>query len=111
MENKHYKSYHMEEPTVHRVNVFNLNSQYRYLFIHCERCKFYNRCLNIKHKREICLVAKKTEELLMPFTQARVSSFLSDEFYIQAKSKHTDNLKRIFKFLRMKYVTDQNGRE
>ena len=103
MEEKRLKSYHTE-PTVHRINVFHMGTFYRFLFIKCETCKLQHKCLNIKHKREICKVAQNTENLLINFTRGRISSFLSDEFYILARNSEQQELKEIFKFLKMKYV-------
>ena len=103
MENKQHKSYR-KEPTIHKVNVFHMGTLYRFLRISCETCKLEHKCHEIKHKREICTVSKNAEKLLIPFTRGRISSFMSDEFYIIAKRKEEKQLKDIFKFLRMKYV-------
>lgn len=110
MENETQKSYR-SEPTIHKVNVFHLYSSYRFLRITCEECKFQHRCHHIRHKREICTVAKNAENLLLRFTHAQVSSFASHEFYVIPQSKSQNELKEIFKFLKMKYVKKRYVRE
>ena len=103
MENEKHKSYRLE-PTIHKVNVFHLYSSYRFFCITCEECKFQHKCHDTKHKREICTVAKNTENLLMRFTHAQVSSFVAHEFYVLPQSKSQNELKEIFKFLKIKYM-------
>ena len=103
MEAEHTKSYRTK-PTIHKVNIFHLGTSYRFLHVSCEDCKPQHKCHNIKHKREICTVAHNTEKLLINFTRGRVASFISDDFYILAKNSEQEELKEIFKFLRMKYI-------
>jgi hypothetical protein len=103
MKKKHIESC-QSKPTVHRVNVFHMGTSYRFLSIKCETCKLQYKCHDIKHKREICKVSRNAENLLINFTRGRVSSFLSDDFYILARSSEQQEIKDIFKFLRMKYV-------
>ena len=102
MEQKQYKSYR-KEPTIHRVNVFHLMSSYRLFHMSCEDCKLEYKCCGEKHKNTICVVARKMENLLTNFTRGRIASFISDDFYILAHKKEQEELKEIFKFLRMKY--------
>jgi hypothetical protein len=67
--------------------------------------------LHTKHKNEICTVAPKVEKLFSKFIYGSVSSFASDEFYIDEKfSKRRDitQFKETVKFLRMKYIKDPN---
>ena len=89
MEKPQYKSYRTE-PTLHRVNVFHLYSMYRFMNFSCEICKFHDDCLDIKHKREICKVAKDTERHFIDFIHANVSSFSSDDFYICGKHEKSE---------------------
>lgn len=103
MEKEHIKSYRTE-PTVHKVNIFHLMTSYRFLHISCEDCKLQHKCHNIQHKREICTVARNTEKLLINFTWGKISGFISDDFYILVKNNEQNELKEIFKFLRMKYI-------
>ena len=112
MENKKLKSYYME-PSVHRINVFHIKTSYRYFFMTCTDCKFYEKCHDIKHKREICTVAHYTEKYLTPFIDANVSSFIGDEFYIYVNTKnkkHMQQLKNIFGYLTVKFMAKHNGR-
>ena len=110
MENKQYKSYRTE-PRIHKVNVFHIETSYRFLHISCEECKLQHKCHDIQHKREICAAARNTEKLLSSLTLGHVYSFVSDEFYIRPKTHFPQELKDIFKFLRMKYVKKKYVRE
>ena len=89
MENKQFKSYRTE-PTFHRVNVFHIYSTYRFLNFSCEICKFSDVCHNIKHKREICIVAQSTARYFNNFIRASVSSFSSDDFFICGKHERSE---------------------
>ncbi len=113
MDNQKYKSYHLndEKPTIHKINVWNCDSTHCFLYMSCDICRYHDRCLHTKHKNEICTVAPKVEKLFSKFIYGRVSSFASDEFYIDEKfSKRRDitQFKEIVKFLRMKYIKDPN---
>lgn len=113
MDETEYKSYHLndEKPTIHKINVWNSDSTYCFLFMDCEICRYHDRCLNIKHKNKICTVVPKIEKLFTKFIYGRVSSFMSDEFYIDEKyNKQRDitKFKETAKFLRMKYIKDKN---
>ncbi len=111
MENEQYKKSYRKEPTFHKVHVFHLDTSYRFFHISCEECKLQHRCSATQHKREICSVAKNTEKLLLPLTCGHVYSFVSDEFYILPKTRYPQELKEIFKFLRMKYMKKKYVRE
>ena len=89
MEKPQYKSYRTEK-TFHKVNVFHMYSTYRFMNFSCEKCKFHDVCLDIKHKREICKVAKDTERHLIDFTRANISSFSSNDFYVYGKHKRSE---------------------
>ena len=113
MDETEYKSYHLndEKPTIHKINIWDANAERLFLYMSCDICRYHNRCLHTKHKNEICTVAPKIEKLFSKFIYGRVSSFVSDEFYIDAKfSKRRDitQFKEIVKFLRMKYIKDPN---
>ena len=103
MGKENYKYYKMDE-TVHNVNVFHIYSRYRFLHISCKNCKLQDNCHNIKHKREICVVAKDAENRFNPFLYGRVSCFASDDFYLNSKS-HQRQLHSLFCRLEKKYKT------
>ena len=108
---KEYKKTYRSEPSVHKINVFHITTSYRFFHMSCEECKLQNKCHDIQHKREICMVAKQTEKFLLPFTDANVSSFASDEFYIfinRKNKKQQLQLKNILGFLTVKYMTKYN---
>ena len=110
MENEKYKSYKMDE-TVHNVNVFHIYSKYRFLHISCKNCKLEDNCRNIKHKREICVVAKDAENRFNPFLYGHVSCFASDDFYICGKHQKSEvYIKKMVQILLEKYSKDQNVR-
>lgn len=109
MEKEYTKTYRTE-PTFHKVNVFHIETSYRFLHISCEECKLQHKCFDTQHKREICNVARNTEKLLLPFTLGHVYSFVSDEFYVLIKQQQQEELKQILKFLRMKYMKKKYAR-
>ncbi|MBR5904791.1 MAG: hypothetical protein IKZ49_04675 [Alphaproteobacteria bacterium] len=114
MEQPRYKSYHLEKPTIHKINIWNYEATHCFLYMSCDICKNKNKCLHIKHKSEICVVAPKIDKLLSNFCVARVSGFTSDEFYIDKKyikHSHIERFKETAKFLRMKYIVDDNVRK
>ena len=91
----------------HKVVVFHWDVPRVLLKVYCDICKYEHRCHNIEHKRDNCIVSQATEKLIGPFTRASVSGFVSEEFYIDGKySSFADkeHFKKIFKYLRMKYV-------
>lgn len=103
MEKEHIRSYRTE-PTIHNVNVFHMQTSYRFFHLSCENCKLHLRCHDIKHKREICSAAKKAENILIHFTRAKISSFASDDFYVLFNKKNEQELNKILKFLQMKFM-------
>lgn len=106
MENEQRKSY-MMKPTIHNVNVFHLYSGFCFFHISCTTCRHEDKCYFTKHKREICIVAQKAERLLLPFSLAKNHGFMSQDFYVVPKQKtDREELKKIYKFLRMKYVKE-----
>lgn len=112
MEQEYKKSYR-KEPTVHKINVFHIISSYRFFHMSCEDCKLHDKCLDTKHKMEICAVAKQTEKLLLPFMGGNVSSFIGDEFYIfidRKNKKQQTQINNIIGFLTVKYMAKYNGK-
>ena len=104
MEQEYQKSYRTE-PTIHNVNVFHLYSGFCFFHVSCPKCKFEHKCHNVKHKREICTVAQKAEKLLLSLRLAENRGFMSQDFYVVPKQRADhEELKEIFKFLRMKYI-------
>ena len=99
METEHYKSYR-KEPTFHKVNVFHLDTSYRFFHISCQTCKLQNKCKDVHHKREICVVSEKVENLLIDFIRGHVNGFVGNDFFILTKKDELERLKKIFKFLR-----------
>ncbi len=111
MDKEKYKSYHLndEKPTIHKINIWDANAERLFLYMSCDICRYHDRCLHTKHKNEICTVAPKIEKLFNEFLVGRVSSFASDEFYIDKKYSrpwHINRFKETVKFLRMKYIKD-----
>lgn len=110
MEKEQYKSYNQGK-TIHKISIWNHDASRTFLYMSCEICRYNNRCKDIKHKSDICTVAQKTEKLFSDFLYGRVSSFLSDEFFIDKKyTGHSkiEKFKKIVKYLRMKYILDPN---
>ena len=103
------KKYYRTEPSCHAVNVFHKDSFYRFLNISCKSCVLQSECEQIKHKREICKVADETEKLLIDFTTGRVSSFISDDFYINSNRKK-QLLLPIFHSILNKYSKERNAK-
>ncbi|MBR5354567.1 MAG: hypothetical protein IK122_00385 [Alphaproteobacteria bacterium] len=88
----------------HTVNIFHIHTFYRFLKICCPCCSLQSQCTKEKHKREACVVASEAERLLGKFVFGRVSSFASDDFYLDSKS-HQRQLHSIFCRLEKKYKT------
>lgn len=109
-EKKQYKSYRTG-PTFHTVNVFHLYSGYRFMKISCENCILNEKCFDIKHKREICVVAHDTERYFANFIRINISSFSSDDFYIYGKHKKSeDYIRKMVNRLFAKYKKEENVR-
>ena len=98
-------------PTFHKVNVFHLDTFYRFFHISCQTCKLQNKCKDAHHKREICAASKKVENLLIDFMHGHVNGFVADDFFILTKKDEQERLKKIFKFLLMKYAIEQNVKD
>lgn len=103
------KSYYSEE-TIHKVEVRDFKSLRVFLYISCDKCKQKEKCKNIKHKREICVVSQKLDKLIGYLTRCRVSGFLADEFYTFDGKTHVEQIKKTVKYLRMKYMVKQDVR-
>ncbi len=100
----------MMSPTIHKIELCAFDDWYTFLYISCKICKYQEKCENIKHKSEICIVAQKLEKVVGPISYCRVASFMKDEFYI--KRNHLKTIKDTAKFFRMKYIIDdENVRE
>ena len=93
--------------TEHTVSVFHLYTSHKFLKIKCTNCKNKDLCSDTKHKREICVVAKKATEALKKYTHGRVSSFASDEFYVCVdKNRDKKNLGNIIHKIKMEYFNN-----
>ena len=106
MESEQYKSYRTE-PTIHKIEVRAFDEPCTYLYVSCKICKYQEKCAKVKHKSEICVVAGKLNKIIGPISYCRVSSFLTDEFYV--KRNHTKTLKETAKFFRMKYIVENEN--
>ena len=107
MENGDYKSYKMD-PTIHRVNIFHLYSNYNFMYLSCKVCKLRDECYNIKHKSEICELAKDTNNMLKNFIRGHICSFGSDDFYVYTKHPEKEwQIKKAAKHLFTKYMDSE----
>ncbi len=106
MEKERFKSY-MMGPTIHKVEMRAFDDLHTFLYISCKICKHQEQCENIKHKSDICVVARKLEKIVGPISYCRVASFMTDEFYI--KRDHMKIIKDTVKFFRMKYIIDDEN--
>ncbi len=74
----------------HRVNVFHIDTSYRFFTLGCDGCKQQPNCGDEKHKSEICKLAICATRLLMSFTRGSVISFKTHDFYIgPLKNRYT----------------------
>ena len=94
-ENNSHK-YDPEDSLTHKVNVFHINTSFRFFHFSCDDCKFKTHCESVRHKSEICGIAHEARELLTNYTIGYVASFVSDDFYIKIKKKNKKHRKHEF---------------
>lgn len=103
MENQNKFHKYRNKTSEHKVNVFHIHSLYRFFHISCKNCVLKTQCKPIKHKREACEIADEAHELLTQCTVGHVSSFASDDFYIQS-DKQKSKIERVLQHLSKKYT-------
>lgn len=108
MENK-YAKYYKVAPTFHTVNVFNKDFFYRLFRISCFNCSLMSVCEPVKHKQNICTLANDVEKHLDKIITARVSSFFSDDFYIDS-DQDKQILPQVLRILLKKYSKEKNAK-
>ena len=109
-----YKSYHLGKPTLHKINVWDAGAEHLYLYMSCNMCKYKNYCLDKKHKQEDCFVVPKLDAIFSEFLIGRVSSFLSDEFYIDQKYNkllYINQFKKAIKKIGKQFIKKENVRD
>lgn len=101
------------KPRFHTINVFHINTAYRFFTVNCENCKKQSECKDTEHKSEVCKIAIDANRLLMRFVRGQVTSFRTHDFYIAPFEKH-DTKQQFYVMLarlRKKFVKKSNVKE
>ncbi len=91
------------------VNIFHIDTFYRFWHISCQNCFLGPKCAQKTRKRESCVVADDAEKNLIKFIRGHVVSFASNDFYVQTKNSRRDILP-ILNHLMKKYAKDRDVR-
>ena len=93
--NKKKHKYIADDYLSHKVNVFHIDSSFRFFHISCDDCKLKTQCESISHKNKNCEIASDARKVLAGYTVGYVASFVSDDFYIKIKKrkKHDRKIK------------------